>query len=247
MGIKYRQDGDLAFLEYCTEEELQLLSRYLTHDTDGSPRFTGKLLSDIEFKNSAGMPDQYKRCWQLIAAELQYFGGDTLANVIRSSGVLYKEILSDICAKLNVKTDKKKTSYDMENDLLDKVISDAWAKMSEEQRKGILADVGVEKILDAAAGLLALQAALSLGGSASYKVSLLLANSIARMLSGKVGLIMAGGGVGKGMAVLSGPVGLAIATILTVPAISGAAYRVTVPAVIQIAYMRRACEERDRF
>ncbi len=59
--------------------------------------------------------------------------------------------------------------------------------------------------------------------------------------------LVAGGGVLRGLAILGGPIGLAITTILTVPAISGAAYRVTIPSVIQIAYMRRAYEEQDRF
>lgn len=247
MGIKYRQDDDLAFLQYCTEDDLKVLARYSTHDKDELQRTTSELLEDMEFKSHAGKPDQYQRCWQLIAGEIQHFGGDTFVNVFRGGGVLYKEILSDVCDKLTVKIDKKSSAYEIENKLLEKIIYDSWEKMNSEQQEELLKGVGLDGMLQGAAGLLALQAALRLGGAASYQVSTLLAGSVANMLAGRTLAIAAGGGLGRGLAVLGGPIGLAVATILTVPAISGAAYRVTIPSVIQLAYMRRAYEKRNRF
>ncbi|MBQ1425597.1 MAG: hypothetical protein IIZ03_01580, partial [Succinivibrionaceae bacterium] len=39
--------------------------------------------------------DQYDKYWKRIAAEFQYFGGDSIVNTFRGSGVLYREILTD--------------------------------------------------------------------------------------------------------------------------------------------------------
>jgi uncharacterized protein YaaW (UPF0174 family) len=49
---------------------------------------------------------------------------------------------------------------------------------------------------------------------------------------------------GRAVAAFAGPVA---ALAITIPMFSGAAYRVTIPAVIQIAYMRRKYEKEDRF
>ncbi|WP_137823532.1 DUF3944 domain-containing protein [Pseudomonas sp. D(2018)] len=247
MGIKYRKDDDLAFFQYCTDNDLQVLARYLTHDKDGDPRIASELLEDKEFKSYSGHSEQYKRSWQLIAGEFQHFGGDTIVNLFRGNGVPYKEILSDVCGKLSVKFGKADSAYEIENKLLDKFISDSWEKMNAEQKEELLKGVGLDGRLSGAAGLLALQAALRLGGAASYKVSMMVASAVAKMFAGRALALVAGGGLARGLAILAGPIGMAITAILTIPAISGAAYRVTIPSVIQIAYMRRAYEEQDRF
>ena len=88
MGIKYRDDEDLAFLQYCNEEDLKILCRYLTHDKNGEERVAGELVKDERFTRLNGHPDQYIRSWQLIAAELQLFGGDSLVNILRGYGSL---------------------------------------------------------------------------------------------------------------------------------------------------------------
>ena len=54
-------------------------------------------------------------------------------------------------------------------------------------------------------------------------------------------------GTRLGAAAFAGPFAVVLGVALTVPMISGAAYRVTMPAVIQIAYMRKKYLERDLF
>lgn len=46
------------------------------------------------------------------------------------------------------------------------------------------------------------------------------------------------------MSILTGPIGWAITAIWTAIDIAGAAYRVTIPAVIQVAYLRKLSENR---
>ncbi|MBW3509378.1 DUF3944 domain-containing protein [Janthinobacterium sp. NKUCC06_STL] len=246
MGIKYRVDEDLAFLQYCKEEDLRILAGYLTHDKDQSARMASELVADDNFKKFAGKTDQYRQCWQLIAGELQHFGGDTIVNLFRGDGVLYKEILSDVCDNQKVKTEKNSSAYAMENKLLEKFIGDAWEKLGAEQRASLLKEFDIGYNSRDGEGLALLKAAL-LSGIGSLQISSLIARSAASMFAGRAISIIATGGLGRSLAVFAGPVGLAVSAALTVPAISGAAYRVTIPAVIQIAYMRRECEAREFF
>ncbi len=251
MGIKYREDKDLAFLEYCQENDLKILARYLTHDdmdryVPHSPRFASELLEHPDFKKYDGYADQHQRCWQLIAGELQHFGGDTFINLFRGTGVLYKEILEDVCEKLKLDNDEKNSIETIENKLTEKFMSESWDKLEASQRAELLKSVGLDPRLAGAAGLLALQAALNAGGIASFRISAILANSVARLAAPTFGVV-AGGSVGRSMAMLAGPIGLAIGVILTVPILSGAAYRVTILSAIQIAYMRKECYAQDRF
>ena len=46
--------------------------------------------------------EAYENSWKSIAAELQLFGGDTIANLARRKGVLYEELLHDVAGKVNV-------------------------------------------------------------------------------------------------------------------------------------------------
>lgn len=54
-------------------------------------------------------------------------------------------------------------------------------------------------------------------------------------------------GTRLGAAAFAGPFAVVLGVALTVPMLSGTAYRVTMPAVIQIAYMRKKYLERDVF
>ena len=77
----YRNDPDLNLLGQCSNEELQLLVSILTTDhRDGDTRWTESLTGTSEYRLLA--PNH--RCyWQLIAAELQRYGANTLMSLAR--------------------------------------------------------------------------------------------------------------------------------------------------------------------
>jgi uncharacterized protein YaaW (UPF0174 family) len=170
MGIKYRDDEDLAFFQYCKEEDLKVLCGYLTHDKDGERRIAGELLKNERFTSLNGHPDQCIRSWQLIAAELQLFGSDSIVNIFRGYGILYKELLCDVCGRLKVDFKKEDKTYEIENHLLEKMVTEFWEKMTPDQKKSILEETGIDSSLSAVAGLAALIAAIRLGGYASYQL-----------------------------------------------------------------------------
>jgi uncharacterized protein YaaW (UPF0174 family) len=101
MSLKYREDKGLAVLALADDGDLERLADLLTYDeTDGNLRLAQELLDESAFVQ-ARAESRVGDAWQLIAAELQTFGGDGVANRIRSikgdhTGVPYQEILEDI-------------------------------------------------------------------------------------------------------------------------------------------------------
>lgn len=248
MGISYREDDDLAFLQYCTEEDIRLLGEYLIYDKDHEERIASEILSNESFKQLDGRPDKWRKSWKLIAGELQHFGGDSVVNLFRGKGVLYKEILSDVCDKLSVKYRKNSSAYDIENLLIEKLTELSWEKMSAKEKETVLDSMNIPGGLSGSP-LAFIVASIKAGGIGSFQWSSWLAQSASlafghAALSG-LSLGAAATFVGsRGIAAFAGPIA---AIAVTVPLISGAAYRVTMPSVIQISYMRRKYEQEDRF
>jgi len=109
--MAYRFDGDLEFLANSSDEELDTLFNILTKDKDGKTRISEEILSDTRYKRYNPKHSQY---WELLAEELQLFGASSLVSKFRNKGVLYKEILSDVCDKLKVNYNKKSSTETME-------------------------------------------------------------------------------------------------------------------------------------
>lgn len=243
MSNKYKDDKDLEFLRYADNEMLEILVTYLTKDEDGETRITQELLNNVNFKNSN---KNYKQAWREIAAELQYFGGDTIANLFRGSGVPYKEILIDVCKKINVKTDYSKETVKIEQDLLAKLFEKAWSEMSQKEREEVKSKLGIDPSLTGSALLASILASIS-AGVISREISLLLARSLAQALIGSGLFTAAEVGATRLIGVFTGPIGWAIVGLLTVPAISGPAFRVTLPCTVQIAAIRQQMLNKDYF
>lgn len=250
MGIPYEPDKNLEFLKSCAEEDLAILARYLTHDSDGSERFASSLLKNEKFRQFKGRPDKYRQCWELIAGELQHFGGDTIVNLFRRKGVLYEEIVRDVCDKLKIKLEKDIDIEAAEEQVCKYVFEKSWEKMSEKEKKELLNKIGLGTTFWAGAtlgGAAIFQAAMQAGRMVSTEVIILIANAVATRFAGH-SISVIGGLIGSRWATAwAGPIGIAVGTLLTVPAITGTAYRVTIPSVIQIAYMRKQYKDKNPF
>ncbi len=90
----YIQDEDLKFLKDVKSEDLDKLVKILI-----TPKTEELTKKDI-YKEFAQDHNIY---WEEIAAELQLFGGDTIANSVRGRGVKYSEILKDVCRAFDIK------------------------------------------------------------------------------------------------------------------------------------------------
>lgn len=237
--MAYRYDPDLEFLESIKSEDLNDLVYCLTHDKDGDSRITEELTLSSAYKTHNPDHHQY---WNLIAAEIQCFGANTFATIFRGGkGVLYKEVLIDVCEKMKVNFNKDSSTEKIEENLLMKILTDAIEKMSPEELKELAEATGIKNTNgitpEAITGVF--QAVFRAGGFKSYQLTLIIVNSILKAIIGR-GLSFAGNAaLTRTMAILTGPIGWVITGLWTAIDIAGAAYRVTIPAVIQIAALRQ--------
>ncbi|POX28230.1 DUF3944 domain-containing protein [Serratia marcescens] len=234
----YRNDPDLNLLGQCSNEELQLLISILTTDPrDGDTRWTESLTGTPEFRLLA--PD-HRRYWQLIAAELQRYGANTLASLVRlGQGVTYREILVDVCDKLDVNYNQKSTTETIELALLMKVLEKSLDQMSPKE----LAAFSHNMHLDLTNPtpqliLIAVQAAIRTSSLAALELATMLSASVITSLGGIAtwGTVVV---ASRALSVLAGPLAIALSSAWMISDITGPAYRVTIPACIIVSWLRQ--------
>jgi len=244
VAIKFRDDDDLKFLQFCDNDDLAILVDIIKGPV-GDERLTEELTKNERFKNCNG---DYATVWDVIAGELQLFGADGIVNIFRGHGVPYRELLIDACKKMKVNFNKGSDTALIEMNLLMKVLEKSLDEMTEDERREFSEQFGLGvKDFTPNVVMLALQVVINAGGFKAYQLAAIIANAIARTLVGRGLPLVANAGLMRGLAIFAGPIGLAISTILTVPLITGPAYRVTIPACIQIAYMRQKSINKDHF
>ena len=237
--MAYRKDTDLKFLGEMTSKDLHDLVEAITKDKDGDLRLTEELTSkDIYKKN---YPDHAKY-WELIAAEIQCFGANSFATMLRGGeGVLYREVLQDVCDKAKVNYNKNQPVKSIEEQVLIKLLGDAMGKMSEADRAEFATLVGLNaaKTLSPESMMAAAQAAFTAGGFQSYRMALMVANGVSRALLGRGLTLVANATLTRTLGIISGPIGWAVTGAWTAIDLAGPAFRVTLPAVIHVALLRK--------
>lgn len=237
-------DKDLLFLKDCRSEDLQILVDYLTTDKDGSTRYTESLTPSEAYQKY--YPHDLPKMWEEIVDELQHFGGNTFMNMIRGNGVPYREILCDVARKLKVNFNPKSPVDIIERHILSKLVMDSVEKLSEAELKEMIDELGI-KNYDAGrpAMMMALQIAIKQSGFVAYKIAVIVANQVAKIFLGRGLAFAANATLTRSIAIFAGPIGWIISVAWALIDIAGTAYRVTIPAVIQIAYMRLAIQSKS--
>mgnify|MGYP001120292334 CR=1 FL=1 len=235
--MAYQNDTGLDFLSQCDNELLGVLVEILTKDK-GEERFTETLTLSNGYKTYH--PDHVKY-WRDIAESYQRFGGNTFVNMVRGGGVLYREILCDVCDKLKVNYNRDASIDFIEINLLSKILTDSLAKMTTEQLKEISNDLGLKNVTSFTpqAVTIAIQGAMKLSGFMVYQTAVIIANMIARAVLGHGLSLATNAALTRVIGVFLGPIGWIITALWTALDIAGPAYRVTIPATIQIACMRQ--------
>lgn len=237
--MAYRYDKDLEFLQYCTDEELNDLVYCLTHDSDGTIRLTEEITDSYEYKMFYPKHTMY---WKLIANELQCFGGNTFINIFRGGGVKYREILTDVCDKLKVNYNNSQSVKNIEMNMFMKILEQSIQNMSYEERQKLVKSLNINSdsytnfTAEATIGIL--QTAIKLGKFKSYQIAVIVANAVYKQLFGRGLSLAANQTLTKTISLFSGPIGWIITGLWTALDIAGPAYRVTIPAVVQVALLR---------
>jgi uncharacterized protein YaaW (UPF0174 family) len=234
--IAAKADNELlALLSRADSSDLDLFVDYITDGGDGRLALAGEVCKKLV---TAKREQTYTAAViELLLRELKHFGGNSFVNLFRSNGVPYSEIVFDVLEHVGGKRDEQETVADAELKIVSKIFATVWEKLTSAQRSEL------EQSLDIKLELAALstgdvQKIILMGGNRAINIT--------RMLSAAMGSSTLGGGVAMGANLVAGrvagvalgPIGLALSGIWGAYSLTSPAYRITLPCVVLIAYIR---------
>jgi uncharacterized protein YaaW (UPF0174 family) len=243
--MAYRKDDDLEFLQYCSNEELGLLVEHLTLTQGGEPRIGESLTRRPLYRKY--YPD-HQKYWRNIAEEIQVYGANTVATFFRgNTGVLYRDIVIDVAKKYKCSFMEGVDVAEIEKAILLTMLTTSIDEMSTEELEQLVDQLNLDSAtMSKGAIKQALLSGWNVGSTALVSIT---AGVIAKAVAVRFGItslaVVGGGAATVGSAalgVLTGPVGIAA---LAGSALAGPAYRVTIPCVVQIAFLRLQHESKS--
>lgn len=229
-------DGDLTpVLRACSDEDLIPLRDYILSAS------TNELDIKDSYKVSPDRPSSYVND---LVYEISSFGGNTFVNIFRGGGVPYAEVACDVASKVKAKYDENASVEEIEWAILTKILEQAIKDMSPEERaklEQIFRDAGADRV-DLSAGfplgLIMAQVGIRAAGFVAYQVAVIVANAVAKAILGRGLSLAANAALTRIIGMFAGPIGWVITGIWTAIDIAGPAYRVTIPCVCHVAYLR---------
>ena len=136
--MAYRYDEDLEFLGECSDEQLAKLAEIIIKDDDGKFRRTEEVTETNEYKR---YKENYSKYWEIIVGDFQKFGGNTIANWRRGGkGIEYNEILNDILGS----SFSNLSVFEKEKELLKRAFSIILSESDQEKRRAISKEINFE-------------------------------------------------------------------------------------------------------
>lgn len=238
-----KADFDLEFLQRADNQDLLNLCDTLTYNKQGWLRFNEQLTSTEGY--TLYYPDNTPKMWKDIALELQRYGGNTLANLLfrHGRGPAYEQVVYDACKFYKVSDiQEHDTAEEMEHKLLIAFFGRILGKLQDDDVKQMMEELEIKNYaLTKQGATAALLFALRCNKSLFTRMVEYIACLVAEQLVGR-GILASGMFVAeRALGFLLGPIGWTLITAWTVVDLAGPAYRVTVPAVLQVALMRIKC------
>ena len=219
-------------LEIASDEDLETLVEYL------KTKLSETLTIHESYKIHEPAHSEYA---DLIAKEIRDMGGNSFSNMFRGgTGPEYHEIVCDVASKIKAPYNKEKNIEDIEDSILETILTKALDQMSEEDKQKLMNEMGGKgSFSKGGITTSALIAIFRSGGFYSYQLTLIIANQIARLILGRGLMFATNTTLTKAVSVLTGPIGWAITGLWTAVDLAGPAYKVTIPCVIHIAMLRK--------
>ncbi|GAA7770113.1 hypothetical protein HpBT0181_08610 [Helicobacter pylori] len=133
----------MEFLKRLSSGDLKDLFDVLVYDEDGTLRMDKELTSSTKYKIYGR---DYAKYTERIAEELQRYGGNSFANFFRGEGVLYKEILCDVCDHLKVNYNESSNTSLIEENMLAKILKDSLEQISKKDLEELCHELGMTNI-----------------------------------------------------------------------------------------------------
>ena len=221
----------LPVLSNASDSELAPLVEYITK------AFSSGIESKARYKTHCPAHSQYA---DLIAHELCEFGGNTVVNLFRGGGPEWKTVVIDVADKLDATYEKDWGVDRIELAVLAAITRKAWSDMDQAQRKNLLAKMDLTQGSTMLFPEAKLMTQLQSNRFSSLLLASLIANVFASQLLGRTVVMSAASFVAaRGAASFLGPIGWVITGLWTALDLAGPAFRVTIPAVVQVALLRQ--------
>src|SRR5690606_3931956 len=127
-----------------------------------------------------------------------------------------------------------------------KVLEESIERMSDQERKELFESLGGNFTGTGPLMMASIQAAIRASGFAAYKLAAVVAQASAKAILGRGLAFTTTAPIMRGISAFAGPIGWAVTGIWTAFDLASPAYRVTVPCVVQIAYMRQKSFSEER-
>lgn len=229
----------ISILERADNEDLKTLCDIITLDKNGTPRISDSLTKTLGYKRD--YPHNMSALIPGMVRELSLYGGNSVVNFFKGEGSDYSAILRKVAKRLKVSFRNTQSDEVIEGYILQKLFDNVSEKLSDEELRGLAREFGVKPLRYSRQALVAaLQMTIRRGGIYGLTWSMNVANVVAKQAVGRGIAVFASGAVlSRTLSILTGPVGWALTAAWTAYDIAGPAYRVIVPAVICIAYLRQ--------
>ena len=242
--MAYKHDANLDFLKTCSSADLDVLVQVLTKEIGGVFRMSGNLTKSELYRKHT--PD-HSVYWEQIACEIQCFGAHTFATLWRGGhGVEYKKILIDVCSIMKVNFDPHSSVELIELNMLMKIMIDSMEKMTVEQLKELVVELKLDTTdFTKQAVIATIQAGARSSGLLAYRIASIVANQGARSFAALGLSLSASTEMQRTFSISAGPIGRIITALWYAYSMAGPAFRVTIPCVIQIAFLRLKIQNQD--
>ena len=233
-------------LRKCSNEDLEYLVNFIKEKADFTETLTASPGYRAHYPNHSMYVNE-------IAHHIRLFGGNSMINVFRDEGPPYKEIVQDVAKKLGVDYEYYDWVERVEMKILLKTLKDAFDKMSPAEKNEIIKafeQEGAEN-LDFRAGFpmsaMLAQLAVKSSGFLAYQVAVIVANNVAKAVLGHGLKLATNAALTRAIGIFAGPIGWVITGLWTAISAAGPAYRVTIPCVCHVAYLRQKLQARKDF
>lgn len=232
-------DRDLIFLNKATNDDLLVLCDIITKENDGTYRTTETLSSTRSYIRN--YPDNIKRILPELVHEFRLFGGNSVLNFFRGEGPGYSEILRDVANKCKVSfNDATSKDEHVEQMLLGKLIKEVLDNASDSELRQMMRELDLQiPHYNRRRVMLDLEKLWKSHDIAGFRLLTSVTSTVLTRLTGIAISTVAGITLPRLTAVMLGPIGLILTSLYCAIDFAGPAYRVTIPAVIQIAYIRQ--------
>lgn len=237
MDLQQLNNGIYNVLRHADVDDIDVLVDYLTDKGEGRLMLESHLCRTLIAAKKAREYSNTLR--ERIADEIKAFGSHTLKNLFRKDAIDYSSVVQDVANHLKAPFNKSTTDANVEAAIIQKLFADSVLKMSEAERTKVFEDLGIgdHSVIEPAAVAVAI-AAGRMTGLNPYRYALIVANAVAKAILGR-GLTWTGNIIlTRTVSIMLGPIGWVLTGLWTAFDLGSPAYRVTVPCIVQIAYMR---------